>query len=485
MTNKLNFTKAGLAALPPAEPGKRTYFNDTRVLGLQLQVTDKGVKTYYVYKRIHGRPKRIKLGRFPDMSPALARDEAQICLAQIAKGDDPMVLKREKRAKSVTLAAAFEDFKEARSNLKAKTLYDYQRVMDVAFPDWQKKELILISKDMVSKRHKKLGRERGQAYANLALRVFRTVYNFARTRYEDENGYSLLPENPVQRLTDTRAWYKQKPRDTVITRAELPAWFRAVNTVRAEVQSSYSEGFPNKGFPNRGSTDKGLPNKGFPNRDSTNKDLPNKGSANKELPNKGDSYNKAVPYNYKETVLDYLLIILFTGLRRQEAAQLTWANVDLANRTLKILDTKNGENHTLPLSDYIHEILSSRHKQADEETVYVFPGEKDNPYLVEPRSVLRKITQISGITFTIHDLRRTFITVAESLDIPAYALKRLLNHKMTNDVTAGYIVTDVERLRKPMQMITDFLLSVAEIKPSAAVVPLHQEEGKRSTDHGQ
>lgn len=449
MTNKLNFTKATLAALPPAEPGKRAYFNDTRVLGLQLQVTDKGVKTYYVYKRIHGRPKRIKLGRFPDMSPAMARDQAQICLAQIAKGDDPMVLKREKRAKSVTLAAAFEDFKEARSNLKEKTLYDYQRVMDVAFPDWQKKELIKITKDMVAKRHQKLGRERGQAYANLALRVFRTVYNFARSRYEDEAGYSLLPENPVQRLTDTRAWYKQKRRDSVITRAELPAWFRAVNAIRAEVQSSY-----NKGIPNKGSS------------------------------YKGNSYNKVAPYKYKETVLDYLLLILFTGLRRQEAAQLTWANVDLANRTLKILDTKNGENHTLPLSDYTYEILASRHKQADEVTDYVFPGEKDNPYLVEPRSVLRKITQISGITFTIHDLRRTFITVAESLDIPAYALKRLLNHKMTNDVTAGYIVTDVERLRKPMQMITDFLLSVAEIKPSAAVVPLYQEEGKRSPDHG-
>ncbi|MCU7871928.1 MAG: integrase family protein [Candidatus Thiodiazotropha sp. (ex Lucinoma borealis)] len=450
MTNKLNFTKAGLTALPPAEPGKRAYYNDTRVLGLQVQVTDKGVKTYYVYKRIHGRPKRIKLGRFPDMSPALARDEAQICLAQIAKGDDPMVLKREKRAKSVTLATAFEDFKEARNSLKAKTLYDYQRVMNVAFPDWQKKELILITKDMVARRHQKLGRERGQAYANLALRVFRTVYNFARSRYEDEAGYSLLPENPVQRLTDTRAWYKQRRRDTVITRAELPAWFRAVNTVRAEVQSSYKKGFPNKGSSY-----------------------------------KGNYYNNTVPYNYKETVLDYLLVILFTGLRRQEAAQLTWANVDLANRTLKIMDTKNGENHTLPLSDYIYEILSSRHQQADEETVYVFPGEKDNPYLIEPRSVLRKITQVSGITFTIHDLRRTFITVAESLDIPAYALKRLLNHKMTNDVTAGYIVTDVERLRKPMQMITDFLLSVAEIKPSAAVVSLHQDEGKRSTDHGQ
>ena len=40
---------------------------------------------------------------------------------------------------------------------------------------------------------------------------------------------------------------------------------------------------------------------------------------------------------------------------------------------------------------------------------------------------------------TLHDLRRTFITAAESLDISAYAVKRLVNHKMSWDVTAGYI----------------------------------------------
>jgi len=72
---------------------------------------------------------------------------------------------------------------------------------------------------------------------------------------------------------------------------------------------------------------------------------------------------------------------------------------------------------------------------------------------------MQKITQVSGVTFTMHDLRRTFTTTAESLDISTYALKRLLNHKMNSDVTAGYIITDVERLHKPMQQITDYILS--------------------------
>lgn len=61
-------------------------------------------------------------------------------------------------------------------------------------------------------------------------------------------------------------------------------------------------------------------------------------------------------------------------------------------------------------------------------------------------------------------IRQSHHSIAESLDIPAYALKRLLNHKMSNDVTAGYIVTGVERLRKPMQLITDYIIECVGVK---------------------
>jgi integrase len=52
----------------------------------------------------------------------------------------------------------------------------------------------------------------------------------------------------------------------------------------------------------------------------------------------------------RETIRDYLLLVLFTGLRKEEAACLTWANVDLKTKTLKVNDTKNHLDHTLPLS---------------------------------------------------------------------------------------------------------------------------------------
>ena len=56
--------------------------------------------------------------------------------------------------------------------------------------------------------------------------------------------------------------------------------------------------------------------------------------------------------------------------------------------------------------------------------------------------------------------------MAESLELSAYALKKLLNHKSGNDVTAGYIVLDLERLRQPMQAITDKLLKLIGLPTS-------------------
>jgi hypothetical protein len=40
---------------------------------------------------------------------------------------------------------------------------------------------------------------------------------------------------------------------------------------------------------------------------------------------------------------------------------------------------------------------------------------------------MSKVIEQSGVSSTIHDLRRTFATVADSLDIPGYAVKMLLN----------------------------------------------------------
>lgn len=122
-------------------------------------------------------------------------------------------------------------------------------------------------------------------------------------------------------------------------------------------------------------------------------------------------------------VADYLLFLLFTGLRRQKAATLKWSNIDLAGRSFTISNTKNREPLTLPLTDFLYYLLQSRRAISDSD--YVFAGSGKAGYLIEPRHQVKKVIDASGVSFTLHDLRRSYITIAESIDISAYALKRL------------------------------------------------------------
>lgn len=157
-----------------------------------------------------------------------------------------------------------------------------------------------------------------------------------------------------------------------------------------------------------------------------------------------------------DTYRDFFLLLLFTGLRRNEAASLRWENIDFKDKTFTIPRTKNGDHLTLPLGDFLLNMFTERKKRYGNYE-YVFPGTGKQGYLAEPKKGVYKVIASTGIQFTCHDMRRTFITIAESLEISAYALKRLINHRAT-DVTSGYIIVDVERLRSPVQKIEAFIL---------------------------
>jgi hypothetical protein len=54
-----------------------------------------------------------------------------------------------------------------------------------------------------------------------------------------------------------------------------------------------------------------------------------------------------------------------------------------------------------------------------------------------------------GVQVSALDLRRTYITAAESADISPLALKALVNHSLGGGITEGYIQKSAERLREP------------------------------------
>jgi len=405
----VKLTKTVIDRTPLPSAGQ-IFLRDTELKGFGLRITAGGVRSFIVEKRIDGRVRRVTVGRFGELTCEQARKKATGFLGKLAMGENPIAERERARMAQTTLLQAFEDFMRFREHLSPKTVYDYRRTVTVALADWAHRPLIAIRRDMVLERHRELGEKSGEHYANGAMRTLRSLFNFAIAHYEDGFGRPLVTDNPVLKLTQMHAWYRSERRQTVIKVYQLGAWYRAVCRLR--------------------------------NDDAV----------------------------FAGTVADYLLFLLLTGLRRSEGALLTWDRVDLKDGTLHIPNPKNREPFTLPLSYQLCELLARRKEEAL--SAHVFPGESRTGHLVEPRKQIAKVTGLSGVTFTLHDLRRTFITVAEGMDLSPYTIKRLVNHKMRNDVTAGYIITDVERMRGPMQKISDYFDRCFDVEPGGRVVPM-------------
>lgn len=392
---------------------KEGYYRDSELKGFGVRVTRTG-KMYFAEAKLHGTRKtiRVSLGKHGVITPAEARSLAKEILGKLARGDNPNAERLMTRAKQesaklekeITLARVLEDYFQ-RGNLKDSTIHDYKKTLNRCVPDWMDAPLNSITDEMVERRHKELSNlERrpgdgkpanwdGKAQSNKAMRILVGLWNYSMEKYAS-------PE-----------------------------------TGKPMIQHN-------------------------PVRRISNLKLWNKTSRRQSviLKHQLRPWHNAVMELGNETIRDWLRLLLFTGLRKEEAAQLTWSSIDFQNRTIKLEkeETKNSMPHMIPMSEYVYKLLLSRWQ--DRKSQLVFPSKRSaDKTIVEPRKQMAHVTSISGVTFSVHDLRRTFATVAESLDIPPYALRKLLNHKTNSDVTGGYIVADAERLREPMKRIHDFI----------------------------
>lgn len=297
--------------------------------------------------------------------------------------------------KLITLQMVWDDYRKIR-RLKPETERVYSVCINRCFGDWRDLPVHLITQDMIEHRHRYMsnlhGRWKGEAQANLAMRVLRALLTFAAYKYSELA--ELAVRNPVKRLTEVRAWNKISRRRRSIAN-QLPQWFATLRT----------------------------------------------------LP---DRKNR-----------DFHLLLLLTGLRKNEAASLTWNMLDEANAFIAIEQTKNGDRHELPLSTQLVDLLRSRRQLPDVDPLFVFASHPLMQLSPDYRGY-QMVSALSGVEFHFHDLRRSFATIADDLDISERVIKRLLNHR-SNDVTQGYICNGVERLRAPMQLISDEILRRAQV----------------------
>jgi integrase len=280
--------------------------------------------------------------------------------------------------------------------LKALTGRDYVKLMTKQFADWRAKPIVSITRDMVEARHQDLTAT-SPAVANRAMRYLRALFVFA-SDYRDADGAPVIPDNPVRRLSAKRLWNRIDRRTRYIEPEQLRDWWNAVHSLQNKPQ-----------------------------------------------------------YPSREVLRDYLLLLLFTGLRRNEALCLRWENVKLDRGTLCAVDTKNRSDHLLPMGRYLRELMHQRRRASDSD--WVFANPLTGKRITDPHRQIVNVVAKSSVPFSPHDLRRTFASIVSRLGdrLSYYTTKRLLNHR-TSDVTQGYIQFDLEQLRSAMQAVEDFVL---------------------------
>ena len=175
---EINFTRAAIDNLQAPAPGGRLEVYDTKMPHLRVRVSHTGRKVFEVYRWHQGRPTRIKIGVWPDLSIEQVRRAAEKLNADFAAGEDPAE-KRRQRRQELTFADLFTLYLERHAKVRKRTWQEdetyYQRHLAVRFG---KKRLSEITRADVAAIHARIGKDR-PTHANRVLALISSVFGRA------------------------------------------------------------------------------------------------------------------------------------------------------------------------------------------------------------------------------------------------------------------------------------------------------------------
>lgn len=375
---------------------KRIDLFDTQIAGLMLRVSGSGRKTFYLRYRVpNGRQPRYKLGTYPALKLADARDAAVRFLGQITLGLDPARERRKLRddAKAQTirtfgeLAAAYFDacesgeWKARKKKKRKRTLDDdravYRRYVEASLSNTRLQEITVkivkaLLRGMIS---------RGiHAQTNRTQAFIRQVFNYGIDAFEGE----LVTSNPaaLKPLAEVHV------RTRVLNDAEISSFYgRLADPSKFDVETldTLTRGF--------------------------------------------------LPARPMRIVLQLCVLLL---LRESEVAGMQIIELDLENATWIIPADrmKGGLAHLVPLAPVVVELIREAISlRSDPTSPYVFPSPRTKtkkPFKGDSvgHAMARLVTALGMSSASPHDLRRTGSTIltSERLGVSPLIRSRVLGH---------------------------------------------------------
>lgn len=214
---KLNFTKDALIKVSLPQEGKRFYVYDSKESGLVLDVTSTGSKSFYLYKRVGGRPERIFLGKFPDITINAARKAAAERKGEIARGINPREKMRSIRSEC-TFGDLCTQFIERHSKVNKKTWKAEENDIKRFLAKFFSMKASNITRRDCQNLHERIRAESGPYQANRQIERLRAIYNKAI-----EWGWE--GSNPAKNIKK----YKEKSRERYLSPTEVGPFLKALS----------------------------------------------------------------------------------------------------------------------------------------------------------------------------------------------------------------------------------------------------------------
>ncbi|MBL6600858.1 MAG: tyrosine-type recombinase/integrase [Alphaproteobacteria bacterium] len=239
---------ASVKALKAPTTGNRVTWDAGRgsVTGFGVRITAKGAVSFVLRYVIDGRERRVTLGKFPDLTVAVAREMAAEARANVAKGNDPLDARRAARQRPTVDILADEYLERHGPNKGARSVEDDRAMLR----DHVRPRLGKIFVDSLTSRdieilHRAM---KDTPYrANRVLALIRAMLNLAKkwkwdadpsvtgtvTPYPEEARQFWLTASQLSRLAEVLGQHKSQQSANII-RLLIMTGARRSEVMRAE-----------------------------------------------------------------------------------------------------------------------------------------------------------------------------------------------------------------------------------------------------------
>lgn len=206
----------------------QTEYRDSRTPGLSLLVGKKARTWFLTYMAPDGKRKRLKLGRYPAVGLATARERSEGVFRDLHERIDPSQARKAYR-ESPTVAEAAEQYLVHYASRKVTKAMDSLVLNGDVIPEIGSRKLVDVSKrDVQAVLRRVMNRGAGHL-ANRTLSVLRQMLTWSVEQGWIETNAAVGVSMP----------YSEKPRSRVLSESEIEALWAALDSISAQSRTAF------------------------------------------------------------------------------------------------------------------------------------------------------------------------------------------------------------------------------------------------------